>query len=257
MTHVGQCVILDMIQMLDEIGIHVINGNTDGVTFYAPNHLDDAIKERIELSQQLWDVEWEASHLSFIYQTSVNGYMCKTVEGKWKYLGEFGRSETRNVMDKLENSYGSFLVKGLIEWIDHQTSPEDFVRNANNLWDFVLSNSTTGKYVTSSGQEFKNLRYCVSHGGETVMQHNWNSKENRWRIKNVDGLASKEGSLSIKVLNDMTNITCVKDLKLNVDWYAKQIRKHVSQIAELSVKGNDNQFEVEKKNKLKSSLCLA
>lgn len=175
----NQFEILMLIEMLEEEGIHIESANTDGIVCLFDKRLEDKYNEiciaweKIVGNHELGQLEY--TEYEMLTQTNVNSYIAikpgtEPIEKRVKTKSEF------TVDFEIHKNKSSRVVPmALFEYYVHGRSPEEFIRNHRNIYDFCNGVKKKGEWFFISERvimgdhietpEQKTLRYYVSNRG--------------------------------------------------------------------------------------------
>jgi hypothetical protein len=145
----NQIEILMLIEMLEDAGISVVSGNTDGIVSYFP-------KEKEELYYKLcgeWEVKvgnnvlgkLEYADFKVLYQEGINSYLGIKVDGGVKKKGRFVDSYGLPGSELNKNKSMRIIPMALEAYFVKGISPVDFIPKHTTIFDFCAAKKATGK----------------------------------------------------------------------------------------------------------------
>lgn len=168
-TITGQLVLLMLIEMLEEAGISVISGNTDGIVSKYHKDRHDDVRAIIAEWEKRTNFKTEETRYSAVYSRDVNSYVAIKTDGgdeEARFLDERLGVKTKGAYCERGSSLNSILSK----------NPEALVCS-----DAVISFLKNGTPVEKTIRECKDIRRFVS-------------------VKNVKGGGEKNGQYLGKVV---------------------------------------------------------
>lgn len=168
-TITGQLVLLMLIEMLDDAGINVISGNTDGIVSKYHKQQHGEVRAIIEDWEHRTSFKTEEARYSAVYSRDVNTYIAVKIEGgdaEARFLDERLGCKTKGAFSERGSALNSILSK----------NPETSVCS-----DAVISFLKNGTPVEKTIRECKDIRRFVS-------------------VKNVKGGGEKNGRYLGKVV---------------------------------------------------------
>jgi len=205
-------------QMMKVPGLHMIQANTDGLTFYCPNEYIDHTREVCKWWEGLTGLVLEEAIYKSMYIRDVNNYLAITTDGKYKrkncynYKLEWHQDHSALVIPKIAE-------KVLVEGAD----PEKLIREWDDPYDFYYRAKVTGKsrLVIESGygdiEQQKVTRYYVAEEGYPLV------KIMKPLAKSVDGKDRRFAIQAKKLVIIQNNVT--EPPRPNYSHYLEQIRK--------------------------------
>lgn len=155
----GQLLLLMLAEWFQEIGVQVDMANTDGITAIIPRDKENQYKEVCQKWEELSLMELEFQDFKKVIRANVNNYLAIDVNDNVKEKGFF----------LTEPDFGSridFLVipKALKAFYTKGTLPETFIKEHNNIFDFVAAQKVDRSFeVVWNNQVQQRLnRYYIS-----------------------------------------------------------------------------------------------
>lgn len=180
----NQIEILMLIEMMEEEGLHVMSGNTDGITvLYPENKKDIFLRICKEWEDMVGNHEMgKLEHTEFgaMWQESVNSYIGKKTDGKVKKKGKLITDFELN-----KNKSKRVVALAIEEYFINGTNPVDFITNHKNIFDFCTAKKASGQMhyeeIVSDKEVIKHkklVRYFVSTDGRVLMKRGINNEGN-------------------------------------------------------------------------------
>lgn len=168
-TITGQLCLLMLIEMLEDIGIEVISGNTDGIISKYHKSRHEEVRAVIAEWERITNYKTEETRYSAVYSRDVNNYIAIKLDGGDKdarFLDERLGCKTKGTFSERGSALNSILSK----------NPENLI-----CVDAVLEFIVNGKSVEQTVKECKDIRRFVT-------------------VKNVKGGGQKDGFYLGKVV---------------------------------------------------------
>jgi hypothetical protein len=225
----GQLLILMLIDMLLKTNnIELIQANTDGITIYYPNELNNRIYHKCKEWETLTQLKLEyVQYKKFIFR-DVNNYICQDINDKVKLKGEF---EINKELHK-DNS-NKIVSLALKEYYINNIKPEDYIKSNNNILDYfcfekIKSDCVLRKvYVENNKVIYKNLpkltRYII------VDKKSKNKFEIHRRYSDGKIVSVQKGNYVLPC-NDI-NILQESNYTLDKNHYIKETYKIINEIS--------------------------
>lgn len=177
--------ILMLIEMMEENGIQVVSGNTDGIVCHFP-------QDKAVIYQKVC-AEWEATvgnsktgkleytDFTAMWQENINHYIGKKSNGKVKKKGRFATEFQLN-----KNKSKRIIMLALEEYFVNGVDPIKFITNHKDIWDFCIAKKATGQLHyeeliddhTIPIKHKKLIRYYASNDGHIFMKRGINNEGN-------------------------------------------------------------------------------
>jgi len=157
------CMLLE--QILELEGATSVQSNTDGITFRVKRSDSDKVDELVKEWEEVTKLEMERNDYSKMYIRDVNNYVAVYEEsGKSKSKGAY------EITDQHHKNQSMKVVQKAVEaYLEKGTSVEEFVKNHDDKYDFMLRAKIPKAYdlvtVDNNGVETKEqnvTRYYVS-----------------------------------------------------------------------------------------------
>ena len=156
--------LLKLIENLELNNFHVISANTDGIEVLVKRLEEQKYLELCEEWCNLTQYTLEHDKYDWIIYSSINDYIAKTIEGKYKFKGDFVSD-----VELYKNPSKRIIPLALQQYFINGVRPEEFIPNHKDILDFCIrakSNKSTGLYlVYSNGIQEKTssvLRYYLT-----------------------------------------------------------------------------------------------
>jgi len=225
----GQLLLMMFVERLYEVigeTLTVIQANTDGVTIRVKRTDEKKVNEIVEWWQDLTSLELEAEYYEKMIIRDVNNYIAVyggKKKGKVKYKGVFEYKK-----DLHKNHSALIIPKALEAYFVHGKSVRDFIRNHDDMYDFMCMSKGNSKWkphiMNNSGEVVsvqKINRFYVSKSGHMLFRENLETGSRVSVLKDS----------YITIANDLRN-TEFKDIKnkLNYNFYIKRAFDVINEI---------------------------
>lgn len=175
----GQLFLLMLAEKCTEEGIRVDMANTDGITFIIPKEKRERFKKICNEWEKLTLMELEQVSYKKVIRSNINSYLAISTDGSIKQKGSYFVTTP-----DLGNSTDFLIVpKALNAYFVDNTSPEEFVMNHKNIYDFCASKKVDKTYTVywtnPEGETLKQQkinRFYASTRGGYIMKHREGSK---------------------------------------------------------------------------------
>lgn len=213
------CMLLEQILKLD--GATSVQSNTDGITFRVRREDSDKVDQLVKEWEEITQLEMERNDYSKMYIRDVNNYVAIYEEtGKMKAKGAYEISSEHH-----KNQSMKIVQKAVEAHLTEGISIEDFVRNHDDIYDFMLRTKIPKTYklvsVDDDGNETKEQnvsRYYVS-----------TSEKAKTLIKIMPPLKGKEEDRRNNIQAGRKCITCnnIEDFigEIDYDFYIEETKK--------------------------------
>lgn len=174
----GQLFLLMLIERLEDVGIHVISANTDGIVTIVPKGLEETADNICHWWEKHLGLELEFTSYSKYITEGVNSYLTVKTDGKKKFKG---RMNPKMYLEDLSKGYNSPIVaKAVTEYFINGTPVMETLRNSKSILDFCRTQNVNRKYyieythvvdhkmVVEEVQ--RNTRFYVSLTGGSLMK---------------------------------------------------------------------------------------
>jgi len=152
----GQLVLLMLIEMLEQAGISVISGNTDGIILSYRQHRHDDVRAIIAMWEQRTNFRTEETRYSAIYSRDVNSYIAVKIEQgdtEARFLDERLGCKTKGAYCERGSALNSILSKNpetlvcidaVLELIKNNVPVEQTIRNCKDIKRFLAVRNVKG-----------------------------------------------------------------------------------------------------------------
>lgn len=229
----NQFEILMLIEDLEEVGIHVVSANTDGIVCLFDKSLDktyyDVCEEWERKVGNDVDGRLEYADYSRLIQTSVNVYIAQKTDGSVKKKGVFFL--TSHELNK--NKSRRIIPLALEKYFMEDIPVEETIRNHKNVWDFVIGTKGNDDYyyrtVTRSGERVdyhsRVIRYLVTKQGVRLLKMKRDTSD-----KPGPEVSNKEkGKWLVTVYNNAREKDVLK-LGVDFDYYIEKAKEVIQGI---------------------------
>lgn len=198
--------------------------NTDGLETMVPREYVDKYMEICARWEELTSLQLEHDKYSKIVLGDVNNYIAVTEDGKSKCKGRFEYADLALHKNK------SFLIipKALHAYFVDGVSPEDFIANNRNIFDYCAGKKIKGdwnyveKYIKDGVYKEKTLqhtiRYYISNSGSKIIKVN--KSDNR-------EISTEAGKWLQQVYINHIDDLPFDEYEINYKYYLENIRKEI------------------------------
>jgi DNA polymerase elongation subunit (family B) len=197
-TVTGQLALLMLIDMMEQKGIAVVSGNTDGIVLKCPVGKEDMMRYIIKRWEKQTGFDMEHTTYAGIYARDVNNYIAIKDDGEVKLKGCFAPAGIA------KNPENEICTIAMINYIKYGTPFRHTIRNCFDITKFV-----TVRSVNSGGAEMNG----VYIGKALRWYHTTNKVEAIRRCDNKDRIPLTEGCIPIM------DITGEFPKDIDYDWY--------------------------------------
>lgn len=167
-TVTGQLALLMLIERAELAGIPVISGNTDGVVFKCPRHLEPTLLEVV----QQWEADTgfvtEETRYKGLYSANVNNYIAIKEDGSHKGKGWFfnpwegDKPDYRGQLSK--NPQTTVCVSAVVAYLTAGTPLADTIHACQDIRQFVTVRKVNGGAVWQGQYLGKAVRWYYAKG---------------------------------------------------------------------------------------------
>lgn len=155
-TITGQLCLLMLIEMLNDVGIEVISGNTDGIISKYHKSRHEEVRAIVAEWERQTDFKTEETRYSAVYSRDVNSYIAIKLEGGDKdarFLDERLGCKTKGTFSERGSALNSILSKNpehlicvdaVLEFIVNGKSVEQTVKQCTDIRRFVCVKNVKG-----------------------------------------------------------------------------------------------------------------
>jgi hypothetical protein len=181
----GQLSLLMLIDMIEQAGIPIVSGNTDGVLIKCPKDRYDDLNKAIALWETITGFTTEETQYRAVYARDVNNYIALPLNPKDKVKVKGTYAERGSAGDSVLSKNPENLIcnDALVRYLDSGICPEDTIRNCMDIRRFVTVRNVTGGGSKSAVPLGKTIRWYYS----TQMQGNIVSIKTGNQIPNSNG----------------------------------------------------------------------
>lgn len=214
-TITGQLCLLMLIEMLNDIGIEVVSGNTDGIISKYHKDRNEEVRAVIKNWENITNFKTEETRYSAVYSRDVNSYIAVKVEGgdpSSKFLDERLGCKTKGTFSERGSALNSVLSKNpehivcvdaVLEFIVNGKSVEQTIKECKDIRRFVCVKNVRGGGQKNGTYLGKVVRWYYAKGESGYISYILSGN----KVANTDGA---------KPLMDLpTEIPA----DLNYDWY--------------------------------------
>lgn len=192
----GQFALLMLIEDMELNGFHVFSFNTDGITIKMDRSREELFKNICSKWEEKTDFILERVDYKKIIYSTVNDYLAITEEGKIKKKGDFISD-----YELWKNKSYRIVALALEQYFVNGVSPEQFIRNHKNIYDFCIMTRATGEMhleLQNNNGEIKELKKLVRY---------YLSSTSKWQLfKRGTGTTGKSANISTNAANELGEI---------------------------------------------------
>lgn len=227
----GQLRLLQLIEMLEDIGLHVISANTDGIVTKVYHSKQDDYNNVCIAWQRMTGLELEFNRYKRYIRKDVNNYLAINDEGKIKTKGCFV------IEPELSKGYNTPIIAiCLHKFLLEDIPVDDTLKAHTNIYDFCLSQKTGGQFLTEEhyiedgeyhiDELSKTNRYYISMGGSSIV------KKYKDKDKRIS-LASKE---TVTLFNNYINLGSIDRYHIDYRYYKAEVYKILNKLYNIETK---------------------
>lgn len=199
----------------------ILQINTDGITVMMKAQYRDLYEQLRQEWQQETEFELELQEYKKMVIRDVSNYLAVKPNGKCKFKGDFE-------IDKELYKNNSMLIvpKALYNYYVNGISPEQTLREANDIFDFCKSFRATKGWKTQiryikDAQEIRKIsqktqRYFLSKNGVALLKVHEDGRE-----------ISVEAKKTVTLFNKAFYLNEFKDYNIDYQYYLKEIYKQI------------------------------
>lgn len=170
-TVTGQLSLLMLINMLEDEGISVVSGNTDGVVIKCPNDKKSLMEEVIHEWEHRTGFEMEQSVYAGIYSRDVNNYIAIKPDGSVKTKGCFSPAGLN------KNPENEICALAMVDFLKYGTPIEDSIRNCRDITKFLTVRKVNGGAIKDGRYLGKVIRWYHSSKETGCIQYQNNNNK--------------------------------------------------------------------------------
>lgn len=153
----GQLSLLMLIEGAEYLGIPVMSANTDGVVFACPHDKADTLDRLYREWETATKLNLEETTYTAIYSRDVNNFIALKTDGSFKVKGCYGKYGGK------KNPQNYVVTLAIMELIKNGTSVDEFIRNHDNILDFLTVRKVAGGAEKDGQLLGKIVRYYYSN----------------------------------------------------------------------------------------------
>lgn len=204
-TITGQLCLLMLIEAIENVGISVISGNTDGIIIKCPKSRYEELNTIIKNWEILTNFETEETKYKGVYSRDVNNYIAIKEDGKVKVKGVYSERGSANDSRLSKNPENLICSDAVIKFLTENIPIEETIKNCKDIRRFVTVRNVKGGAHKNGKYLGKVVRFYQAIGEKGTI--NYISSGNK--VPNSDGA---------KPLMDLTPIP--EDL--NFEYYIRE-----------------------------------
>lgn len=181
-TVTGQLGLLMLIEMLEQSGVKVVSGNTDGIVTYTDKHCE--LQSIVSYWESVTGFTTESVRYKSVHWANVNNYLAVKMDGKTKGKGVYASSSL------MKNPAMSIVYRAVSEYLINGTPLDKTVRSGKFNEFLTVRNVKGGGYF--------NGQYL----GKTVRFY-WSTNGGPLQYKNGNQIATSAGSKPAMLLPDI------------------------------------------------------
>ncbi|MCQ9146116.1 hypothetical protein [Ochrobactrum sp. BTU2] len=139
-TLTGQLSLLMLIEWLEDEGISVASGNTDGIVVRPHESQLELMREIIADWQKATSFEMEETPYKAMYQSSVNSYFALKAGGGTKRKGLYAKSG----LEAKVNPANDICSEAVAQFLEHGTPISETIRKCRDIRQFVTVRTVNG-----------------------------------------------------------------------------------------------------------------
>lgn len=224
----GQLILLMVVDRLLSLGCEIIQCNTDGVVYRSKKTSANRIQEAIAEVESITQLSFEIDEYEAFYQYAINDYFGvikgwskshnpKLIEKKGMFITE----------TKLGKGLAPVVIpKAVINYFLTGQSVDEFVKNDNDIYDFLMAQAVDRKFKVEHGDKpiQRINRFYASTNGAYL----YKVKQNPDGELQYNNMLTKSG---VTVLNKLDDRLMV-DRKVNYRYYISEAKKIISDFTE-------------------------
>lgn len=210
----GQLLMLMLIEALETNHIKVISANTDGVEIKVDSSQFELLNNICEEWTNLTQIPLEKEEYELIIREDVNSYLAIYKSGKVK---QKGRLIYDPVLEMVHSNNMLVIPKAVLAYFKDKTSPETYIRNNTNIFDFCATPKVDKSYTILWNDIIQqNInRYYVSKSGAYL-----------YKCKNGSSYNMLKG-YAVQLYNDASQ---QQPLDINYSYYINRVNEIINTI---------------------------
>ena len=157
-TITGQLSILMLIEMMEESGLSVVSGNTDGIVIKCPIGKEDLMYDLIAEWEDMTVFTMEESKYAGIFSRDVNNYIAIKENGEVKQRGIFKNADIE------KNPDCDVCNDAMVAYLKYGTPFEVTIKNCFDIRKFVTIQNVTGGATKNGVYLGKAVRWYYAKG---------------------------------------------------------------------------------------------
>ena len=174
----GQLMLCKLAELFSMIpGVRIIQVNTDGLTIQFPDSARSSVEEVCLWWQGITKLDLEYALYDVMFIRDVNNYLARGVNGKVKRKGCYDwemRSGSVGGQVAWNKNFSSLVIAKAAEaTMLGDVCPDDFIRNHDDPWDFLLRTKVprSSRLELGDGTVLQNItRYYISENGQPLVK---------------------------------------------------------------------------------------
>ena len=217
-TITGQLSLLMLIDSLEERGIKVVSGNTDGVVIKCQRNKEAQLLKLIEQWEHKTGFKMERTDYKGIFSRDVNNYVAIKHDGKVKTKGCFSNANIG------KNPQNDVCNEALINYLVNKTPFAETIQSCVDITKFLTLRNVKGGAVKNNQYMGKVVRWYYSTG-------------------NKSGIYYKNGNLVPRSIGTQPLMNLPQEFPQDIDydWYVRECEDLIGDLG-LPVKGQMNLF---------------
>ena len=161
-TVTGQLVLLQLIEMIEAAGAHVVSANTDGIVVRGKKNRYNAVCSAIEMWERATGFETEETGYTALFARDVNSYIAIKPDGEVKLKGAYAETSLKK---SPANEVCNFAV---IEFLTKGTPIERTIRACTDPRNFCTVRKVNGGAMWRGEEIGRIIRWYRSTEGEAI-----------------------------------------------------------------------------------------
>lgn len=169
------CMFVEQLSLIP--GVRIIQVNTDGVTIQFPDRARPDVEAVHEWWQAITRMDLEAAIYSRMFIRDVNNYLAVSDRGKIKRKGVYDYEMLSGSIGgqiAWNRNFSALVIPRAAEAaMLNDVCPEDFIRNHDDPWDFLLRTKVprSSRLELGDGTRLQNItRYYISETGKPLVK---------------------------------------------------------------------------------------
>ena len=170
-TVTGQLCLLMLIAMLEDSGIPVTSGNTDGIVIKCPIEKESQMKQIVNKWEDLTGFSMENTIYAGVYSRDVNNYIAIKYNGDVKTKGCFSGSKLG------KNPQNEICNIAMIEYLCNGTDFEETIRTCKDITKFISARTVKGGAIYKKNYLGKAIRWYYAKGSKEAIYYKTNNNQ--------------------------------------------------------------------------------